>query len=30
MKKYILIWLETGKAEQLDGPILAEWTKGKV
>ncbi len=27
-RKYILIWLETGKAEQLDGPILAEWTKG--
>jgi len=27
-KKYILIWLETGKAEELEGPLLAEWTKG--
>mgnify|MGYP003644686397 FL=1 len=28
MKKYILIWLESGKAEELEGPILNEWTKG--
>ena len=28
VKKYILIWLESGKAEELVGPILKEWTKG--
>ncbi len=27
VKKYILIWLESGKAEELVGPILNEWTR---
>jgi len=28
VKKYILIWLESGKAEELEGPILKEWIRG--